>query len=85
MLKRCIKFAIRVVGRSIDRRPRLKKACLKVFTPFPLLRRRLIYIVRTPKQPPDTLVHDYDDLPPHAREIYRQLTGRGADKDAHYH
>lgn len=79
MLKRCIKFAIRIVGRSIEGQPLLKKACLKVFTPFPGLRRKLIYIVRNTKYPLDAELHDYDDLPPHAREIYRQLIGRGGD------
>lgn len=79
MIKRYIKFAIRVAGRSIERQPRLKKACLKIFTPFPGLRRKLIYIVRNTKYPLDAELHGYDDLSPHAREIYRRLTGRGGD------
>lgn len=76
MLKRSIKFGIHLVGSSIEKRPCLKKACLRLFTPFPTLKRKLIYIVRTAKQPLDTELHGYDDLSPHAREIYRQLTGR---------
>ena len=77
MLKRSIKFGIRMAGRVVTTQPWLKKACLRLFAPFPALRLKLIYIIRNTKYPLVSVLHDYDDLPPRAREIYRQLTGRG--------
>lgn len=76
MIKRSIKYLIYLVGHSVGKSPRLKSLSLKAFDRFPVLKRKLIYIVKNTKHTQSDTIRHFADLSPSAREIYGRLTGR---------